>query len=170
MSLSQWFRACLTNGADELIWALGEVPEDRRRIVPPSLSDWPAHRHLYHLWLYERYGPLLAMPRWLPDSTAETEAVRQEAYQMWESQDSQWQTVDWDELIVRFQENRAAQIALLDRYNEADWSRVMPTLLWGDQSLKWVVTKTFQHAMEHTNTVMQIVLFWEWAMQKANQS
>lgn len=162
MDLTHWFRDHLTSGRDEFIWALGEVPEERRSLAPPAaISDWSAHQHLYHLWVYEQYLPLPVMQGWLPEPLTMTEAMIQESQQRWRDQEEQWHTIGWDELISRFTEGRNAQIALLNQFSKDDWHRVLLTQWWDDQSLKWVVSKTFQHTAEHTCTVMRMVLFWD---------
>jgi hypothetical protein len=32
---------------------------------------------------------------------------------------------------------------------------------WGERTLYWVVSKTLQHALEHTNNLLKIALLWE---------
>lgn len=33
--------------------------------------------------------------------------------------------------------------------------------MWGPVTLRWVVSKTYQHTFEHGSTIMRIALFWE---------
>jgi hypothetical protein len=33
--------------------------------------------------------------------------------------------------------------------------------VWGAVTLRWVVSKTYQHTFEHGSTIMRIALFWD---------
>ncbi|MBM2847059.1 MAG: hypothetical protein HW418_1, partial [Anaerolineales bacterium] len=33
--------------------------------------------------------------------------------------------------------------------------------VWGPVTLRWVVTKTYQHTAEHTHDVLSLALYWD---------
>jgi hypothetical protein len=63
-------------------------------------------------------------------------------------------------MLVDFRKVRAEQIVLLPNFDEPMWNETRDTV-WGKVSLKWVVTKTFQHTAEHTHDVLSMALFWD---------
>ncbi len=63
-------------------------------------------------------------------------------------------------LLPAFLAVRRQQIALLPQYKESDWDRAFETC-WGQVSLLWVVSKTYQHTAEHISDLMRIALFWD---------
>ena len=67
---------------------------------------------------------------------------------------------DMDGLLARFKQVRAEQIELLPKFEEADWQATRGAV-WGQVTLLWVVSKTYQHTAEHTHDVMRLALFWD---------
>jgi hypothetical protein len=63
-------------------------------------------------------------------------------------------------LLLKFKNIRANQIDLLQKFNDELWRSTRDTV-WGQPTLLWVVSKTYQHTAEHTNDVMRIGLFWD---------
>ena len=55
---------------------------------------------------------------------------------------------------------REEQLALLGQLSTSAWEEPRECM-WGLVTLKWVVSKTFQHTAEHTHDVMMLVLFWD---------
>lgn len=160
MNLSQWFSTQLRGGAEGFAWAMQQVPSERLFTVPPSrfLGAWPAMRHVDHLRHYERALALPSMQMWLDGP-----GVSVEQAQAWERLDLAWQpgeALALEERLADFRAVREAQIALVEVVGQAAWETTRPTV-WGEVSLKWVVSKTFQHTAEHLCTVMQIALFWD---------
>ena len=153
MSLSQWFNDQLKASADGFVWAVRQMPVERRSVQPPSpLGEWSAMRHLLHMVHHEQNVALPSMRQWLggplPSLTGLDEGAN-------------WQgSHDLDELVNQFQQTRSEQIALLPHFNPSTWEESRETL-WGAATLRWVVTKTYQHTAEHTHNVLQLVLFWE---------
>jgi len=55
---------------------------------------------------------------------------------------------------------RAEQIALLPRFENTLWEERRGAL-WGPVTLRWVVSKTYQHTCEHSHDVLRLALFWD---------
>jgi hypothetical protein len=67
---------------------------------------------------------------------------------------------DLTKVLEDFSAVRAEQIALLAEYGEQAWQELRQTI-WDQQTLRWVLSKTFQHTAEHTHDVLSIALFWD---------
>jgi len=82
-----------------------------------------------------------------------------------EDEDAAWGNGhDLEPMLADFREIRAEQIALLPNFDAQTWNETRNTV-WGKQTLKWVVTKTFQHTAEHTHDVLRMDLFWDMFVQ-----
>lgn len=156
MNNSQWFKKHLQSSADGFLWGARQIPVERLYLSPPSvLGDWSAARHVFHLFFYERTFALPSMRQWLGGpglSRHELGRLNEEA--AWN------EGHDFDVLQKQFLEGRQTQIALLSELSEAAWDERLLTV-WGPTTLHWVVSKTYQHTMDHTNTVLSMVLFWD---------
>ena len=154
MNLSQWFHDQLQVSADGFVWAVQQVPAERRFLAPPvPLGEWSAARHVFHLLSYEQKIALPSMRQWL----LEPFQLIEEEY----DEDAAWgDGLDLEIMLAHFQEVRATQIALLLKFKEALWEEKREAV-WGDVSLRWVVSKTFQHTAEHLHDVLSIALFWD---------
>ena len=147
MNLSQWFHDQLQASAEGFAWAIEQVPAERRRLAPPhQLGDWPAARHVFHMLYYEQIMALPSMQQWLGGPLLAADDLGEEA--AWEK------GPDLETLVAEFRKVRAEQIALLPKFDEALWHAPRPAI-WGTVTLRWVVTKTYQHTAEHTHDV-----FW----------
>ncbi len=62
-------------------------------------------------------------------------------------------------MLIAFRQVRAEQIALLPRVDRSAWEEPRDAL-WGAVTLRWVLTKTFQHTCEHTHDVLRMALWW----------
>lgn len=156
MNNSQWFKKHLEASANGFIWAVRQVPAERLYLRPPAvLGEWSAARHVFHLFFYERTFALPSMRQWLGGPGLS----RQELMKL--DEDAAWNSGhEFDTLQRQFQEGRQAQIALLSELSEEAWDERLLTV-WGPMTLHWVVSKTYQHTMDHTNTVLSMVLFWD---------
>jgi hypothetical protein len=78
------------------------------------------------------------------------------------SEDRAWHSVpkDYDALLDAFRTVRGEQLSLLDSLPQELWLETRATI-WGDVSLHWVVSKTYQHTAEHISDVMRMALFWD---------
>jgi hypothetical protein len=153
MNDTTWFQTQLQAGAESFAWAVSQVPAERQLRAPPApLGDWTLARHVFHLLFYEREVALPHMCLWLGQAMDRAGAPDED--------------VAWDarapvgELLEQFQQGRAAQIALLGQVPESAWLQPRGTL-WGDQTLHWVMTKTYQHTAEHLHEVLSLALFWD---------
>lgn len=154
MDLTQWFSTHLETSAEGFLWSVEQVPPERRLATPPKpLGEWNVARHVFHMLYYEQLVVLPSMKIWL----GEPFILTGEEY----DEDASWgEGKDLTQMIADFRAVRAEQIILLPEFTEPQWEETRPTL-WGDVTLKWVVTKTYQHTNEHTHDVLRMVLFWD---------
>ncbi len=61
-------------------------------------------------------------------------------------------------MIAEFKKLRAEQLALIQQFPEQAWSEERPAI-WGSVTLQWVVTKTYQHTLEHTDEILRSYLW-----------
>ncbi|WIG61272.1 MAG: hypothetical protein OJF49_004020 [Ktedonobacterales bacterium] len=159
MDLSSWFRETLRTGADGFLWAVEQVPRERWYATPPGgLGEWNVARHVFHMVLYERLIAVPSMRQWMGGEKPMLDDVVEA--ELWGEEK------ELEPLIEEFQALRDTQIALCDSFGEEAWSAVRDTIWtgpepWGSITLKWVVSKTFQHTAEHTHDVMRLALFWD---------
>ncbi len=154
MDLSEWFHQQLQSSAEGFIWGVEQVPAPRRTLQPPAgLGEWTAARHVFHLLFYEQNLALPSMRQWLGDAAPSVQGLDEDA--AWAANPEDLAT-----LIAQFKQVRAGQVALLPQFTETLWNETRPAL-WGQVTLSWVVSKTYQHTAEHTSDVLKIALFWE---------
>jgi hypothetical protein len=154
MDLSQWFNDQLKSSADGFVWAVEQVPVERRLVSPPApLGEWNAARHVFHMLYYEQMIALPAMQQWL----GEPFTLTGEDF----NEDETWgDGKNLETILADFRKIRAEQIVLLPQFAESMWNETRDTV-WGKVTLQWVVTKTFQHTAEHTHDVLRMALFWD---------
>ncbi|MBM2848116.1 MAG: hypothetical protein HW418_1058, partial [Anaerolineales bacterium] len=142
MNLSQWFQTQLHSSAEGFAWSVEQVPPERRYVPPPRpLGEWSAARHAFHLLYYEQTIALPSMRQWLGGPMS---------FLRGPDEDAAWgrgQAVE--SLLAQFREIRAEQIAILPQCDDALWEETRRAV-WGPVTLRWVVTKTYQHTAEHT--------------------
>ena len=157
MNLSEWLSIQLKTSGDGFVWAVEQVPVERRYVPPPApLGEWIPARHVFHMFIYEHDIVLPYMRYWLGEPLPSQDQLEQRFL----AEDKEWKNQRVEDLLAAFQEVRTEQIALLPRIAEELWNEVRPTV-WGPVSLKWIVSKTFQHTAEHTHDVMRMALFWD---------
>lgn len=154
MDLSDWFDDQLKSSADGFVWAVEQVPIERRLLSPPApLGEWSTARQVFHMFYYEQKVALPSMRQWL----GEPFKLSGKEY----NEDEAWgDGKDLETMLSDFRTVRAEQIVLLPQFDESTWNETRPTV-WGDVTLKWVVTKTYQHTAEHTHNVLSTALFWD---------
>ena len=113
MNTTQWFQFQLQASGEGFVWGVEQVPSERRALLPPAkLGEWTAARHVFHMLCYEQTIALPSMQQWLgrplPVDLDEDAA--------WNGENQ-----DPDTLLARFRQVRAEQIALLPKFEEADW-------------------------------------------------
>jgi hypothetical protein len=161
---SQWFQYQLKASADGFTWGFAQIPaalQDQFPVEPDYLGAWQPVRHLWHVAGYERCLALPTMQQWLGAPLPPGDA--------WHDDDSAW-TAEAAEnqpvnkspaaLLESFRSVRQEQLDLLPLLSAVDWTTPRGTL-WGDRSLSWVVTKTFQHTYEHGDTFLRMSLWWQ---------
>lgn len=153
MDHAEWFRHHLKAGADGVVWAVEQTPSHRLFATPPrELGHWPAARHLFHLYYYDREIALPSMKQWLGQPLPTLEGHNEE---------SAWRRGhEPKDLLEQFQATREQQISLLSEFDEDAWTRSCETI-WGLTTLLWVVGKTYQHTAEHISDILSIALFWD---------
>ncbi len=161
--LSAWFSEHLKSSAEEFIWAVEQVPAERRTMAPPSsrLGEWSVVRHVFHLLTYEEYIALPAIRVWLDDPFPSIDHLDEDA--LWQEH-----TLNLQQMLEKFREGRAAQIELLTNLPDSAWEEKREAL-WGPVTLRWALTKTFQHTAEHIHDVLRLVLFWDRALQRMQE-
>ena len=157
MHLSQLFRRQLQTSATSFLWAVEQIPQERLYLAPHS-NRWSIARLVYHLTNYEHHIAFPTMLQW--QGGARPIVGTQE-------EDGQVESPAWNDghdhemsgLLTAFQTIRSQQIELASQFNEQAWHEERD-VIWGHLPLKWVVTKTYQHTLEHTDEVLRAYLWW----------
>lgn len=159
MELSHWFEYQLQSTLEGLIWAVRQVPKERSHLLPPtSLGEWSASQHISHILAYERNLALPSMYQWLgtpPPARKERNENQNPA--------------TLGEMLNEFEQVRHAEIALLVKFDEDTWNSIKNTTFWGEVSLFWLVSKTYQHTLEHTHDILRLALFWDRVLKRMTQ-
>jgi hypothetical protein len=158
MQLVKKFQERLQTSADEFLWAVSLVPQERLFLAPRE-DKWPVARLLFHLGLYEKTIALPTMRQWFGGAkpivgTQEEDEAREN--QAW----NEGQGHEITSLSEEFKAGRAEQIALLAKLTDERLQERL-SVLWGERSLQWVLTKTYQHTLEHTDEVLRSYLWWK---------
>ncbi|GCE14442.1 DinB family protein [Tengunoibacter tsumagoiensis] len=155
--LTQRFQERLQVSMDEFLWATQLISEARLYLAPRE-NRWPVARLLFHLVDYERRLGLPSILQWVGADcpiagTPEEDAAKEEL--AWQNGEAG----DFATMVAEFKALREQQIALLGTLPEESWQEVREAV-WGPRSLAWVVTKTYQHTLEHTDEVLRSYLWW----------
>lgn len=155
---AEWFRAQLQNSLDMFVWAVEQIPEDRLKETPDT-NTWSVHQQIHHLYIYEK----LVLPlkrQWLPNAAPTSQEDILMVRHLWSEQERHWYKKDAAHWLNELADLRKESIQLLKKYDDAAWHTEKETTFWGVKSLLWLYTKTLQHTLEHTDSVMKINLFW----------
>lgn len=162
------FTTLLQTSTDTLLWAVQQIPEDLLYTVSPKRPEsWSVARHVMHLQYNEEQVVLPCMRRWLSDEHAapqrdedDKKIERYKSYEMLvHDEEVAWQQAPNREMRQeKFREGRKAQIALLAQFAPDVWEVTRPTV-WGQVTLRWTVTKTCQHTLEHSNDILKYGLY-----------
>jgi len=155
MDLTQWFTDQLNSSTAGFIWSVEQVPSERRLLKPPKLlGEWSTARHVFHMLYYEQNAVVPSMKIWLDEEFI----LDKGGY----NEDAAWSDdKDLESMLADFRRVRAEQLEVIARFKEQQWHETRPTYFWGEVTLLWLVSKTFQHTAEHINDVMRMALFWE---------
>lgn len=153
--IGRWFQSQLKASGLGFAWAVEQVPLERRLIQPPiALGEWSVARHAFHLLFYEQNIALPTMLHWLGGPKPSLFGL---------DEDGAWgQRPKLEDIVALFLEVRSEQIDLLPRFTAEQWEEMRKTI-WGPVSLRWVLTKTYQHTNEHVHGVLSIALYWDWS-------
>ena len=157
MDLSQWFQQQLQTSMEGLQWAVEQIPQDH---LYSSLSSdrWSVARIVYHLARYDQRIGLPSMLQWLGGPRPAVGEPKENA--LVEERDwNDGQGYEIDALLAAFVDVRSQQIALLSQFREQDWHEEHDCI-WEKVSLLWVVTKSYQHTLEHTDEILKNYLWW----------
>ncbi len=168
MDYTQSFNTLLQASTNTLLWAVQQIPEDLFYTVSPKRPEsWSVARHVMHLQYNEEQVVLPCMRLWLDDEHATLykadDNQRIERYRSYEAlvhdEEIVWkQAPDIELWLEKFREGRRAQIALLAQFASDAWEEMRPTV-WGQVTLRWAVTKTCQHTLEHGNDILKYGLY-----------
>ncbi|RPJ25132.1 MAG: DinB family protein [Chloroflexi bacterium] len=161
MDLLKWFDSQLRSTLDGFIWSVRQIPEERWYAFPPApLGEWSAAQHIFHMVHYEKKLALPSMHQWL----GAPPAVREEA------DEEIWNHPPAIKLMLdQFNEVRLAEINLLPSFDEMAWQSTQKTTFWGEISLYWLVCKTYQHTLDHTQDILRLALFWDRMLARMSQ-
>jgi hypothetical protein len=154
---AKWFRYQLKATGDGFLWAFEQIEPVLHRQLPPAphyMGTWSPRRLLWHVTEYERCLAVPSMRQWLNGSIPGEDA--------WLDDDATWSTVQdrtSGELTENFRAVHHAHMLLVDQLADIDWAALHETI-WGSKSLAWVVTKTYQHRLEHGDTLLRMSLRW----------
>ena len=151
MEFSQWFGYQLRSTLEGFVWAVGQLAGERWYELPPSpLGEWSAAEHVYHMLNYEKRLALPTMYQWLGKTPKikREEALKREIPPVLQ-------------MLEEFKQVRQMEIDLLPKFDEANWNSFQITEVWGEVSLSWLVSKTYQHTLDHTKNILGLSLFWD---------
>ena len=152
-----WFANQLRTTAEGLVWGVRQMPSERLYASPPApdkLGEWSAARHLFHVCYYERGVALPYLRYWLggPYPTAEGYDEARD----WGDGSGH----DIEELLAQLQALRVEQISLLPPDDSPIWHEARDTV-WGHWTLYRVISKSYQHSVQHMSDIQKIAMLWE---------
>lgn len=189
ISPENFLPAQIVASAEGFVWAVRQVPPERLFLMPPGpMGEWSVVRHIFHLRYYEQSLALPGVEQWWGGARprvadADEEAAWQTALEAREDRAARNDRAAWEDpapaapapsngsaipgdprrvedLLAQFMALRQKQAGLLRQAPKEAWDQLFETV-WGQTSLTWVVSKTYQHTAEHTSDVLKIVLFWD---------
>ncbi|HLZ57910.1 MAG TPA: DinB family protein [Ktedonosporobacter sp.] len=166
MELLPFFQEQLQISAAGFVWAAEQVPVEHHSITPPRpgwLGEWSLARHVFHMLYYEQY---LALAQVQECANLAITYVRDE------DQDTVWQREKRDipSMLAEFQRTRSKLITLLASFDKEAWELPREETPWGETlTLRWYMTKAYQHTCEHTHAVLNLSLFWGCAAYRDQQ-
>jgi hypothetical protein len=153
MELSKWFDSQLRSTLDGFIWSVQQVPKERWYASPPApLGEWSAAQHIFHMLHYEEKLALPSMQQWLGVPAAAREEADEETWN---------NPPPIERMLDQFNAVRLTEIDLLPSFDETAWRSAQKTTFWGEVSLYWLVCKTYQHTLDHTQDILGLALFWD---------
>jgi len=157
MDVSYWLRQQLHASAEGFLWAVEQIPQERLYLTPRP-NRWPVARLVYHMTCYEQRLAFPSLLQWLgkPGPTVRTQEEDER------EEDRRWnggQGHEIAQMMTDFKVVRSQQLEVLSKLTEPMWYEERE-VIWGHLPLKWVVTKTYQHTLEHTDEILRAYLWW----------
>jgi hypothetical protein len=167
MNYQAIFSELLQTSTEQVSWAIQQMPRDMYYSVSPRHPDsWSVARIILHLQFQEERVVLPNMRLWLPERSAyaEQDDALIEHYKEFAAlvhdEEETWKSKpDVGSVLARFQENRKKQSALVNIFPDNVWEEEKQTV-WGTVTLRWAITKTYQHTVEHINDILKPALYW----------
>jgi DinB family protein len=157
MTHSQWFCEQLTNSMTGFGWAVECLAPEHWYSSPPRpnwLGQWSLARHVFHMQYQERYVVQVGIKDLLHLSPFTEERPKEE--DAWQQEQRSVQ-----ELLQQFQTFRCQTSELISHLIEDEWEKPREKAYWNDPlTLQWIITKAWQHTLEHTHEVLRLHLFW----------
>jgi uncharacterized damage-inducible protein DinB len=161
MQLSQWFYQQIRASTEGFCWAVEQIPQERYYLSPKP-GKWSVGRIIYHMVCYDQLIGRPTLRQWIGEPLSLTgltgdqekdAAIEEENWKNGEGHEVQVMLTDFHKL-------RTDQLAFLQQFLESTWSEERDAI-WGPVTLKWAVTKTYQHTLEHTDEILRSYLWWK---------
>ncbi|HEY4383904.1 MAG TPA: DinB family protein [Ktedonobacteraceae bacterium] len=157
MDARQKFQDRLQDSFDEFLWAVSLIPQDRFYRAPRP-NRWSVARLVFHLTSYEEKIALPTMRQWCGEPKPHAGSQEEDG----QIEERLWNNGEGHEMpamIERLKIVRAQEISLLNQLAEASLDEEREAI-WGTLPLRWIVTKTYQHTLEHTDEILRSYLWW----------
>lgn len=160
---AEWFENAINMSTESLKWGMDTIPEERRNITPPAkLGEWTALRQVFHLLYYEREVALPSIRLWLGGAYPTFEGY--DEGMAWDTRDAKQDPLKALAVV------RNEIVAGLFGAEESAWEQARSTP-WGEKTLYWVASKTYQHSIEHLSGVLRAAMLWDhYASRKGSQA
>jgi hypothetical protein len=165
--MTQWLLEQLRSSGRGFVGAVEQLPAERLWLSPPGpkqLGEWSAVRHVFHMLYYEQNKTLPFVRQCA--GQAPSEILDEDEEIAWQRQEQ-----DVGRMLSAFQQARDEFIKMLSTFTGEEWDAPREEVPWGTITLRWMATKSYQHTCEHTNDVLQLVVFWDFIVyQEATRS
>lgn len=167
MQIAEFYRTRLTNSADELAWAVQQIPTGRWFVSPlPAFGEMAVAQVVFHVAWSDRHILTPQLRQWTDDD--QPPLHRHDI----PNESAEWRATvnqtDMETLLAGFRAGRDEMLALLDAYSPDAFEAIRPTI-WGEVTLKWMLTRVYQHTVEHTDTLLKMGLFWDYYLEQFKQ-
>jgi hypothetical protein len=158
---SERYHTLLTTSADQLVWAVGQIPYGRYTVLPlPAFGAWPVVRLMYHVIWHEQSIMVPYLRHWAGQPPPDFTGMQDDQ----EEQD--WRQTDQAmvSLLSAFHQGQATQADLIMQMPEDAWTMSLDTV-YGTLPLKWLVAKAYQLRIETLNQFLHMALHWDLDLQ-----
>lgn len=167
MDHAGFFRGQLTNSADTLAWAVQQIPTGRWFVAPlPAFGEMSVAQMVFHVAWSDRHILIPQLNQWLDaDQPPLQRADIPDEPAAWRETVSH---ANMETLLADFRDGRDTMLSTLEAYPAQAWDTTHPTL-WGEVTLRWMLTRVYQHTVEHTDTLLKMGLFWDYYLEQFKQ-